>query len=71
MNFRERVVGKPEKPGTLINTEGWLSPLHRCEHTFQREMGTVEPSQRMATRRLKRPKVMSHEKLVMLSLEKI
>lgn len=66
---RERVVRKPEKPGTLIDTEGWLSCLLRCKHTFQSL--TLEPSQRRATRRVKGPRVMSHEKLGMLSLEKI
>lgn len=71
MGPRERVVRKPGKCGTLVHTEIWLSPTHRSEHTFQRKMGALEPHQRSKTRRVKDPKVMSHEKLGMSSLEKI
>lgn len=35
------------------------------------EMDTLEPSSRRATRRMKGPEVISHEKLGMLSLQKI
>lgn len=45
--------------------------MARSHAQTAKEIDTLEPSSRRATRRMKGPEVISHEKLGMLSLQKI